>query len=159
MKKIIPDKVSRGEVSVPDRLRALDETQRHAVLATISGEQPFTSLISYVLAPDSKSIVFATPRETSKYDNLLKNRKVALLIDTRANRDEDYLEAEAITIIGDARSVESSEERSQLSKLFIQKHPELAGFVNSPATALVSVKIARCFHVGRFQTVSEWPTR
>lgn len=72
----------------------------HAVLATESEGQPYTSLISYAITPDAKEIVFATPKSTQKYKNILKNRRISILIDTRSNTEKDYIEAEAITILG-----------------------------------------------------------
>ena len=91
--KPLPIKVSKGNVSVLERLHLLNKTQKHAVLATDSDGQPYTSLIAYALTSDMKGIVFATPKDTSKYRNILKNRRVSLLIDTRSNTEKDYMGA------------------------------------------------------------------
>jgi hypothetical protein len=48
-------------------------------------------------------VVFATPRDTAKYTNILQNRRVALLIDTRSNTDTAYMRSEAVTIVATLR--------------------------------------------------------
>lgn len=152
----LPIKVSRGNVSVLERLRLLDKTQRHAVLASDSDGQPYTSLIAYALTSDMNGIVFATPKSTSKYKNILKNSRVSLLIDTRSNTAKDYMDAESVTILGNAQQVKRSKKRSELSSILIKKHPKLSEFIDSPEVALVLIEIIKCIQVTRFQSVSEW---
>jgi len=155
-KKTLPHKVRKGNASVLDRLTFLNSSQMHAVLATDSNGQPYTSLIAYTLTPDMKGVVFATPKSTRKYKNILRNSHVSLLIDTRSNTTKDYMQAESITIFGDARPVRKGKEWSKSAQVLTKKHPQLIGFIDSPEIALVFVKITRCIHVTKFQTVSEW---
>jgi heme iron utilization protein len=153
---IIPDRVSKGDVSVPERLKSLDKTRLHAVLATEFDSQPYTSLIAYALTPDMRSILFITPKFTHKYKNMMKNSRVSLLIDTRSNTKKDYMGAEAVTILGNAVSVRKGKKWSELADLFIQKHSKLKEVINSSETALIAVKISACIHVTQFQSVSIW---
>lgn len=157
--KEIPVKVSQGKVFIPDRLRVLNRTQQQAVLATVSNDQPFTSLIAYALTPDMKGVIFATPKDTTKYRNILKKKQVAILIDTRTKTGSDYLETEAVTIIGTAWPIRRGKEWSDLAEIFVKKNPKLTQFVKSPTTALIFVEIAHCLHVSGFQTVSAWHLR
>jgi hypothetical protein len=152
----IPDKVSKGAVSVPDRLIVFNKIQPHAVLATESDAQPYTSLVAYALTPDAKGLIFITPRSTRKFMNILKNDRVSLLLDTRKNTPEDYMSAESITILGRARPLRKSEKWRVLAKIFAKKHPRLSTIVASPETALILVEIAVCIHVTQFQTVTIW---
>lgn len=146
----------QGTINVQERMERVDRTQKHAVLATVFGRSPYTSLIAYALTPDLRSVVFATPKATGKYRNMLRNSRVSLLIDTRTNTNKDYLGAEALTILGAAKTVRRGRGWGEMAGVLIQKHPDLAEFVNAPGTALMRVKIERCIHAGRFQTVSEW---
>ena len=155
----IPDRVKKGTVPVLERLNAIDKDQLHAVLATELDGQPYTSMIAYALSPDKKGIVFATPRKTQKYKNILKNNRVSLLIDTRSNTEKDYMSAESLTILGNAIPVRKGEKWSKLAGVLIRKHPNLNEIIHSPETKLIFVKITRCIHVTRFQTVSEWIPR
>ena len=155
----IPDRVKKGSAPILERLTALDKNQLHAVLATALDGQPYTSMIAYALTPDKKGIVFATPRKTQKYKNILKNNRVSLLIDTRSNTEKDYMSAESLTILGNAIPVRKGEKWSKLAGVLIRKHPNLNEIIHSPETKLIFVKITRCIHVTRFQTVSEWILR
>ena len=155
----IPDRVKKGSAPILERLNALDKDQLHAVLATESDGQPYTSMIAYALTPDKKGIVFITPQKTRKYKNILKNNKVSLLIDTRANTEKDYMSAESLTILGNAKPVRKGGKWSELAGVLILKHPNLNKIIHSPETKLIFVQISRCIHVTRFQTVSEWISR
>jgi len=152
----IPDRVKNGTIDVPERLSAMDKDQLHAVLATESDGQPYTSMIAFALSPDKKGIVFITPQKTRKYKNILKNNHVSLLIDTRSNTEKDYMTAESLTILGEAFPVRKGGKWSELTKVLIRKHPKLNEIIHSAETKLILVKITRCIHVSRFQTVSEW---
>ncbi len=155
----LPDRVEREAISVRDRLIELDKEQPLAVLATESDGQPYTSLIAYALTPDAEGVVFLTPRSTRKYRNIRKNENVALLIDSRKNRPEDYLSADSISILGKAYPMRKSEKRSSLETIITKKHPVLRKIMDSPETALILVKIHLCIHVTGFQRVSVWEVR
>ncbi|MBM4145598.1 MAG: pyridoxamine 5'-phosphate oxidase family protein [Nitrospira sp.] len=152
----IPDRVKKGSAPVLERLNALDKDQLHAVLATESDGQPYTSMIAYAVTPDKKGIVFITPQKTRKYKSILKNNNVSILIDTRSNTEKDYMHAESLTILGNAFPVKKGRKWSELIRALIRKHPRLNEVIHSTETRLILVKIARCIHVSRFQTVSEW---
>ena len=152
----IPDRVKNGTIPVLERLSAMDKDQLHAVLATESDGQPYTSMIAFALSSDKKGIVFITPQRTRKYKNILKNNHVSLLIDTRSNTEKDYMSAESLTILGNAFPVRKGGKWSELTKVLIRKHPKLNEIIHSAETKLIFVKINQCIHVTRFQTVSEW---
>ena len=154
--KKIPVTFSKGSVSVLDRLRTLNRKQRHAVLATDAQGHPYTSLVAYALTADGKGVLFATPKSTRKYKNILANNRVSLLIDTRSNTDKGYMQSESLTMIGKAHPVRKGTKWTSLAEILIKKHPRLAEFVRSPETALIYVEMMHCVHVSQFQTVSEW---
>lgn len=155
-RKTLPHKPVRGTADVPARLRALDRAELHAVLSTAAGGAPYSSLVAFALAPDSRGLVFATPKASRKYRNILKNKNVSLLIDTRSNSAPDYLGAEALTVEGTARPLRKGRRREELLRLLTGKHPPLSDFLLSEGTALVFVDIRRCTHVTGFQSVTRW---
>ena len=154
--KAIPDRISRGTVSVRERLVFLDRTQRHAVLATEAEGHPYASLVAYALTSDMKGLLFITPKSARKYRNILKNNRVSLLIDTRSNTEEDYMDAESVTILGNAGPVRKGRKWSELAGILLAKHPVLKKVMPSPETALIMVEITKCVHVTNFQSVSTW---
>jgi nitroimidazol reductase NimA-like FMN-containing flavoprotein (pyridoxamine 5'-phosphate oxidase superfamily) len=152
----IPDKTRQGSALVPDRLRALNKNQYFCVLATNDNGQSYTSLISFAITPDLKGVIFATPKDSSKYKNILNTKKVAILIDNRSNSRKSLMETEAITIIGTARHVRRSKIRDELAAIFLKKHPDLEEFIQSDATALILMEATRCIHVSKFQEITVW---
>jgi heme iron utilization protein len=159
LKTAIPDRVRKGTVSVAERVSALNKTFPHAVLATDAAGQPYTSLVAYALTPDMKGVLFATPKTTRKYRNILTNPRVSLLIDSRTNTPKDYMKAESVTILGIARLIRRGKTRTELAAIFLKKHPKLAGIIHSRETALIFIKIAKCIHVTKFQSISVWDAR
>ncbi|MBI5055033.1 MAG: pyridoxamine 5'-phosphate oxidase family protein [Nitrospirae bacterium] len=154
--KAIPVTVKQGSEDVPGRLAVLNRKQPHAVLATASDNEPYTSLVAFAVTPDMKGLVFATPRKTKKFSNIAKNRNVSLLIDTRSNTAGDYMKTELISISGSAKVIRQGAGRDELAEIFTNKHPRLRAFVNASSTALILVKISKCIHVSSFQVVSEY---
>ena len=159
MKKQLTLEKTRGTAAIAERLKFMNDTQRHAVLATVSDGQPYTSLIAFAMTPDMKQALFATPRNTPKYRNILHNRRVALLIDTRSNTDASYMESEAVTLIGTAKPLRRGSHHEALAGILAKKHPALRRFIWKKTTALIVVEAEKCFHTGSFQQVSEWRVR
>jgi nitroimidazol reductase NimA-like FMN-containing flavoprotein (pyridoxamine 5'-phosphate oxidase superfamily) len=155
-KEQIPVMTLKGTVAIPERLKDLDAKENFAVLATDDAGLPYTSLISYALTPDLKIAIFATPKGTRKYRNILHSAQVALLIDNRSKSKHKLLKIEAITIIGTARHVRKGKKWGDLAEIFLKKHPDLEEFLHAPTTALIEVQIIQCVHVSHFQTLSVW---
>jgi nitroimidazol reductase NimA-like FMN-containing flavoprotein (pyridoxamine 5'-phosphate oxidase superfamily) len=155
-RKHIPNKTKTGIVSVPDRLKVLNKKQNFGVLATNDKGQPYTSLISFAITPDLQRVIFATPKDTSKYKNIMNTKEVAILIDSRSGKQKNLMATEAVTVIGTARYVRRGKLRDELAGTFLKKHPDLEEFIQSNTTALIVVEATRCVHVGEFQTISVW---
>ena len=135
-------------------VRELLASQRLAVLATEAQGNPYTSLIAFAAAPDLMALVFATPRPTRKFSNLSGNARVSLLVDNRTNREEDFSDAAAATILGTAREATGEEWESSIA-LLLGKHPYLSSFARSPNCAIFRVDVEAYYVVNRFQSVSE----
>jgi heme iron utilization protein len=153
-KEQIPVKTQKGSAAIPERLKAFNAEEHFAVLATDDGHRPYTSLVAYALSPDAKKIIFATPKKTRKYTNMISSANVSFLIDNRSKRKRNLMGTEAITIIGIAKPIRKGKAWDELAKIFLLKHSDLEEFINFPTTALMVVDIAQCVHVSRFQTVS-----
>lgn len=157
--KNIPLITTQGNTDVKARLKYLNEKERYAVLATDSDGQPFTSLIAYALTDDLKGVIFATPKNTSKYKNILQNPRVSVLIDSRFKSGCDYLNTESVTIIGIAHPLRKGRKRTELSSILMKKHSKLSTFIKSSTTALILIGVAHYIHVGNFQCISEWQVK
>jgi heme iron utilization protein len=140
------------------RLRAFD-SEPFAVLATEDRQGPYASLVAYAFTEEGNRILLATPRTSRKYRNLVRSRRVALLIDRRAkSSSEGLMEAEAVTIAGEATPIRRGGSWNTFARIYLDKHPHLADFLEAKSTALVAVVITEAVHVSRFQEVSVWPS-
>lgn len=134
--------------------RAIIDSQGLAVLATQGDKGPYGSLVAFAATADLKFLLFATTRATRKYANLVKNGGVALVIDTRTNRKADFADAAAVTALGVAEEI-AGPERRELCRIYLEKHPSLREFTESPTTALLKVSVTTYVVVSRFQNVQE----
>jgi len=140
---------------MPAHLQETLAAQKFAALSTHRAGEAHASLIAFATTEDLKGLVFATDRATRKYANLRENARIALLIDTRSNQEEDLRDAVAITASGMAREV-AGREREALLVGYLRKHPQLSDFVNAPTSALILLDVLSYSIVSRFQDIVEW---
>jgi nitroimidazol reductase NimA-like FMN-containing flavoprotein (pyridoxamine 5'-phosphate oxidase superfamily) len=122
------------------KIKTLLSSQKFAVLSTQSERQPYSNLITFAACEGCHEVVFFTPKHTRKYQNLLANKKVALLIDNRTNQSQDFNHATAITIIGSAEEIDIIMQK-YYRDIFIAKHPNLADLINDSENAFFKVNI------------------
>ncbi len=152
--KPLPD--SRNHEKSLEHMLASFEDLRFGVLATSDAGMPYTSLIAFALTPDRTSVIFATRRATRKYRNMMRQHGVSILLDNRSQTPADLSRAEAVTLVGRAKPLRSGRRKEVCSKIFLDKHPQLAAFVEEPGTALVTVLIQQAIHVSQVQKVARW---
>lgn len=135
-------------------LHELLSSQKLAVLSTHQSGQPYANLVAFACSDDLKWLYFATARSTRKFANLLEDSRVALLVNSSTNKEADFHEAMAATVVGSAREV-LGEERGGALIVYLAKHPYLEEFVRSPTCALVKVSVRSYILVKNFQQVME----
>ena len=135
-------------------LRDLFTNQRLAVLATHNHGQPYTSLVAFSAGEDLRYLAFATTRSTRKFANLSADPRVSMLVDNRSNRVSDIRRAVAATATGRVEEV-TSEEREEILRMYLLKHPYMEEFVRSPTCAMLKLEIETYFVVRQFQKVFE----
>ena len=143
------------QAKVFERIKSLLSSQHFGVLATRGTEYPYCTLVGYAASPGCEEIVFATIRETRKYQNLKKNPKVSLLVDTQTNQISDYQNAETLNVLGSAVEAEEASVNDYL-ELYLKKHPHLREFVTAPNCVLVVIKVSKYIIVNNFQNVIEY---
>ncbi len=127
--------------------------QRLAILATVSQESPYCNLVSFTPSDDLQTIVFSTPRSTSKYANMLRNPNVSLLVDDRMRSGFGFTSGMAVTALG---SVEfpAKQDEDALKGRHAARHAGLKDFIYSPECALVRVRVARYILVSSLHEAS-----
>ena len=145
----------RDQSQLAQRLRDLFSSQSLAVLATQGDGQPYGSLVAFAATDDLRHLLFATTRATRKYANMMKDPRVAMVMDSRSNEESDFHQAIAVTATGQVNDAVGSE-KDRLVKLYLSKHPHLVDFVSSPTCALVKLEVETYYIVSQFQNVTEF---
>ena len=131
-------------MKMPDSVQALLprllETQKYAVLATDNHGQPYTSLMAFSVTEDLQSFILMTERGRLKYENLMANPRVAIMIDNRENLGSDLQEAVAVTAQGLAEEI-AGDARDEWRALCLARHPALQAFADSPGCALIRIAL------------------
>ena len=132
--------------------RVLD-TRRFAILATQSDGQPHTSLMAFTPMDGIRHLIVATYRDTLKYRKLLKENRVAVLIDSRTVSDSATPQGIVLTLHGIATEV-SSADRAAAEQAHLARHPDLKTFLSSPDCILLRVEVNDYEVVGGIDDVS-----
>lgn len=146
--------LAETEAQIRKKIASLLGGQLLAVLSSQRCGQPYGSLIAFVHSEDLAHLYFATPKATRKFANLMAEPRVSLLVDSRSNKEIDFHQAEAVTIIGEAGLV-GEVELEQVRALYLDRHPSLKDFILSPSTAFFQVVVKHYILVDRFQHVVE----
>ncbi|MBY8997944.1 MAG: pyridoxamine 5'-phosphate oxidase family protein [Candidatus Thorarchaeota archaeon] len=137
---------------VKKRIDKVLKSQSIAVLGTSKDDEPYSSLVGFVMTDDLRELVFATMRQRLKYRNMLANPRVTFMIDDRNEQNNDFNETTSITIVGSAEDVKAKE-REEYASLLVKRHPVLSDFVSSPDCAVIRVAIDKIFVVSDFESV------
>ena len=125
-----------------EQIKQLVKDEKFCVLATVSNNKPYCSLMAYVSEEECRKIYMATLRNTVKYRNLIQNPMVSLLIDTRTKAFDNHVnEMKALTITGQFAEVSKRSRRMEVHDMLLQRHPYLGVFIDHPESSLFSVEI------------------
>ena len=134
-------------------LKTFLAAQKTLTLATVRDNIPYCNLMTFAQGPGPCSLILVTPQQTTKYENMVVNSAVSLMVSEVDNDQFDHQAGTAVTLNGQAREV-VADERQSLETVFVSKYPELEAFVTSPKSALFTVAVQRVVAVVDFQKVS-----
>lgn len=140
---------------IKDQIQQLMKSQKLAIVSTQLDGQPYASLVAFVGTKNLKNIYFVTPKTTRKFHNLTNESRVAILINNSTNAESDFHAAISVTITGTANEVAPPEKTVVLER-YLDKHPYLEDFANSPTCAIIEVTAKSYYLVQNFQQVSEF---
>ena len=126
-----------------------------AILATEGAGQPHASLIAVTPFQGWRQLVFATSRDTQKYRNLLNNRRVSVLVDGCKASRGGVQEGFVVTAVGQALDIPAHQHAAAL-QVHLQRHPDLASFLQSPDCVLVGVSVEAYQVVRSIDDVTWW---
>ena len=120
-------------------MKDLAKQKDTCVLATVAGQKPYCSLMAYVTDETCEEIYMVTHTNSTKYQNMLKNPAVSLLIDSREISPRSR--AKALTVEGVFSKIENTQKRSQVAAKLLRAHPHLHAFMRHPEADVFCVKI------------------
>jgi len=132
------------------------QTCRLAVLATEAHGQPHASLIAITPVQGFRQMIFATYRNTRKFENILHNGKVAVLIQGEDIDSSSQQKGFALTAFGHAQELWKSELEDAVHA-HLERHPDLLSFMNSGNFAVIGIKVETYQVVRGIDDVIWWP--
>ena len=115
------------------KVRALIRDQDTCVLATASENRPHCSLMAYAHDDSCSEIYLMTLKDSRKYQNMLKNPAVSLLIDTRKDTlKSDHTATVALTLSGRFQEIIKDNEPERIRRALSRRHPGLKDFFENP---------------------------
>lgn len=142
-------------ISISEYTRNVLQTCRLAVLATECEGQPHASLIAITPVSEFRQMIFATYRNTRKFENLLVNGRVAVLIQ---GEDTDSLFKQtgfALTAYGYAQEVGKSD-YEEVKQVHLNRNPDQADFLLSSDIAIMRIKVEKYQVVRGIDDVTWW---
>jgi nitroimidazol reductase NimA-like FMN-containing flavoprotein (pyridoxamine 5'-phosphate oxidase superfamily) len=122
-----------------EQMKALAKEKRTCVLATVSGNKPYCSLMAYVTDDQCEEIYMVTHKRTRKYENLTNNPAVSIMIDTREKNPCD--QAQALTVEGSFFKIEDENKLKQVRAKFLEVHPQMEEFIDHPDAQLLCIRV------------------
>jgi nitroimidazol reductase NimA-like FMN-containing flavoprotein (pyridoxamine 5'-phosphate oxidase superfamily) len=109
-------------------IQALICRNNHCVLATAVGNRPHCSLMSYTADHRGRELYMITLRTTQKFENLLINPQVSVLIDTREQDAGSSMgRAKAVTVSGVFQAIADQGKKDAVRAQLAAAHPHLRG--------------------------------
>ncbi len=143
--------MSDGDLS--SRVKRILSEQLYGVLTTVNDAgEPHSSIVAFVSADDTRTLVFVTPRNTRKYRYALDRPRVALFIDDRRDRSEELMQVTGIEARGAVEPL-SPESCGLYRELYLAKYPAMREFMDAPGSAIMRIAVERYDVVDRFQHV------
>ncbi len=138
---------SRINMNTEKEIQRVLETNQFTILATQNDGQPHASLMTFIPFDGIRYLIVATYRNTLKYRNVLKDGRVAMLIDNHIASGSTGHRNLVITAHGIASEVPSCDS-SAVEEAYLARHSNLRDFLASPDCVLLRVLISAYEVVG-----------
>ena len=126
-----------------EKMKALVKEKDICVLATVSSEKPYCSLMAYVSDDDCREIYMVTQRQSRKYENLTKNPYVSLLIDTREEHPGSPLsEAKALCLNGTFQKIDDEIKKTHVRAKLLERHPHIKELLDHPGAEILCIRLS-----------------
>lgn len=124
-----------------EKVTALLKSNDMCVLATCRDHKPHCSLMAYVTDEDGLTVYMATRKDTTKFQNLMVNPRVSLLVDTRVQNPGERSRIRSVTVEGLASPIEDAAEDNEVRRRLGERHPQIRRLLEDPLSATIAVKV------------------
>jgi nitroimidazol reductase NimA-like FMN-containing flavoprotein (pyridoxamine 5'-phosphate oxidase superfamily) len=122
-----------------EKMTALVRKKNVCVLATVSDNKPYCSLMAYITDGTFEEIYMVTHKNTTKFNNLQKNPSVSLLIDSRETQPR--ANAQALTIDGVFIPLIDEDKKQNIRDRMLESFPHMKNFLHHPESEIIRIKI------------------
>jgi nitroimidazol reductase NimA-like FMN-containing flavoprotein (pyridoxamine 5'-phosphate oxidase superfamily) len=122
-----------------EKIKALAREKDICVLATVSKQGPYCSLMAYAVDENAIEFYMTTSRLTKKFANIENNPNVSLLIDSRETMPRTN--AQALTVSGKCEIISFHDNKRQnIKEKLLTRHPHLKTILNTPDSEILCIK-------------------
>lgn len=111
------------------------------VLCTCKNNIPDASLMQYICDSQCTKIYMLTLKESKKYNNIINNANVSLLIDTRDAIRNKENQIKAATIYGEASIIDDVSISKKIIEKLLRKHASLVKLASDINVCVVEIII------------------
>ena len=139
-----------------DKVQALLASQVQCVLATTQQDRaPATFLMAFAASHSLRTIFLATPLAARKAHHMMQRPTVSLLWDNRTGSLTDHGQGLLVSASGRAALV-SPPERARASARFLERNPNMEGFLASDGVAIFAVRVSAFEVVQGYGRPEQW---
>lgn len=150
---------------LPEAIVKLLLASRLCFLATQADGEPHLSLMNFTYYQAEELIIFATRRNTKKFDQMMECNSVAILIHDfphlhESEKTTSHGKSYSITLNGVSLALpEGSEEEKLYREIHLKNNPDYAQFIVGPEIAVVLVKVDRARLCNIKDQVTTWSSK
>lgn len=121
------------------KLESLLRNNSLCVLCTEATGNPYCSLMTYLPSDDLTSLYLVATRESRKFQNLLANPRVSVLVDSRQHQGQGA-NIVSVTLAGLFQPLTEAEV-PPIKTTLAEKHPELKEILNHPDSLVFAIQL------------------
>ena len=111
------------------------------VLCTCNNNLPDSSLMLYICDNNCTKMYMLTLRESTKYSNIVNNKNVSLLVDTRDSIKDKEAQIKALTITGEASIVKDKDTSNKIVDKLQNRHNSLVNLASNKDVCVIEISI------------------
>ena len=122
----------------------------------LRGSFLYFQLVGFSYLDDLSEFVIPVQKDSRKYNLLVKEKDVCLVMDNRDTNPPSPNHIEGVNLLGRANLVSEDGDRERLKGQIMKRHPQLRAFVSSPTCSFFVIIPKTFYYIVRFQEIYQW---